>query len=108
MRLSLGMSTPRIRGILTVLRAKAPVAGPGLGLALPLLVAGVLADDVHLAPAAHDLAVFADSLDAGSDLHRFNPPPSPFGRGKRPSRHPARSGWPNWANIHGQTAPLQG
>jgi hypothetical protein len=38
--------------------------------ALPLLVAGVLADDVDLAPAAHDLAVLADPLDAGSNLHR--------------------------------------
>ena len=38
--------------------------------ALPLLVAGVLADHVHLAPAADDLAVLADALHARSDLHR--------------------------------------
>jgi hypothetical protein len=30
---------------------------------LPLLVAGVRANDVHHAPAAHDLAVLADLLD---------------------------------------------
>jgi len=38
--------------------------------ALALLVAGVLADHVDLAPASDDLAVLAYPLDAGSDLHR--------------------------------------
>src|SRR5262249_54807177 len=38
--------------------------------ALPLLMARVVADDVHLAAAADDLAVFADPFDARSNLHR--------------------------------------
>src|SRR3954471_8376933 len=79
------MSTPRIRGILPIsvvanqVAGASAVAGFGRGVscragrrasALPLLVAGVLADDVHLAAAANDLAVLADPLDAGSNLHR--------------------------------------
>src|SRR5688572_9735366 len=56
MRFSLGMSTPRRRGM------------AGL-LALTLLVAGIGADDAHDAAAPHDLAVLADSADAGSDFH---------------------------------------
>jgi hypothetical protein len=38
-------------------------------LALPLFVTRVAADDEHSAPTAHQLAVFADSLDARSNLH---------------------------------------
>src|SRR5262245_1780100 len=38
-------------------------------LALPLLVARVAANDVHGALSAHQLAVFADALDARSNLH---------------------------------------
>src|SRR3954465_1545604 len=64
-RLSFGMSTPRIRGIRPI------SVGQCRGIsALPLLVAGVLADHVHLAPAANDLAALADALHARSDLHR--------------------------------------
>jgi hypothetical protein len=37
--------------------------------ALPLLVAGVLAQDAHDALAAHDLALVTNLLDAGSNLH---------------------------------------
>src|SRR5277367_1300248 len=37
---------------------------------LPLLVAGVLADDAHDAATADDFALVADLLDAGSHLHR--------------------------------------
>lgn len=39
------------------------------GLALALLVARVLADDHHVAVAADDLALVADRLDRGVDLH---------------------------------------
>jgi hypothetical protein len=38
-------------------------------LALALLVARVVADDAQDAAALHDLALFTDFLDAGSDLH---------------------------------------
>src|SRR4051812_45746999 len=98
-RLSFGISTPRIRGIRPISVGSQSVgrAGPGRrsrgGLGrrpgnlkerkgirwkvkrvsastLPLLVAGVGADHVHLAVATHDLAMLADTLDAGSDLHR--------------------------------------
>src|SRR4051794_232693 len=64
-RLSLGMSTPRIRGIRPISVGQCRGCS-----ALPLLVAGVLADHVHLAPAADDLAALADALHARSDLHR--------------------------------------
>jgi hypothetical protein len=37
--------------------------------ALSLLVTGVVADDAQDAAALHDLALFTDFLDAGSDLH---------------------------------------
>jgi hypothetical protein len=40
-----------------------------LGLLLDLLVAGILADDTHLALAPDDTALLADASDAGSDLH---------------------------------------
>lgn len=43
---------------------------PAEGLALPLFVARVGADHKDLASAADDLAMFANALDAGSDLHR--------------------------------------
>src|SRR4051812_20030742 len=70
-RLSLGMSTPRIRGIRRDLRAGGEGCATRRGSALSLLVFGVAgADDVHLAPAAHDLAVLTDPPDAGSDFHR--------------------------------------
>ena len=42
---------------------------------MPLLVAGVGADDVHAALAAHDLTVLANPLNARSYLH--GAPPSP-------------------------------
>jgi hypothetical protein len=38
-------------------------------LTLTLLVPGVRANDVHLALAADDLAILANPLDAGSNLH---------------------------------------
>src|SRR5262245_56706975 len=38
-------------------------------LALALLVPGIAADHAHDAAAPHDLAVFADASNAGSDLH---------------------------------------
>src|SRR4051794_40551803 len=41
-----------------------------IGSALSLLVGGVLPDGVALAAAPDDLAVLADPLDAGSNLHR--------------------------------------
>jgi len=37
--------------------------------ALPLLVAGVLADDEHDAPALDDLALVAHATNAGTNLH---------------------------------------
>jgi len=37
---------------------------------LPLLVSGVLADHVYLAPATDDLASLADPFHARSNLHR--------------------------------------
>jgi hypothetical protein len=39
-------------------------------LSLPLLVARIAANDVHHAPAAHDLALVTDSLHASFDFHR--------------------------------------
>src|SRR6185312_6535177 len=79
-RLSLGMSTPRIRGIRLHLHeanrrsrhaaARPEAAAHPSSSALSLLVAGVVADHVHLAPAADDLAMLANPLDARSDLHR--------------------------------------
>jgi hypothetical protein len=42
---------------------------------LALLVTGVRANDVHHAPAAHDLAVLADLLDRGTDFHAYPPWP---------------------------------
>src|SRR5205823_2090991 len=56
--------------------------GPGPELTLALLVAGVVADHIDLAPAADDLAVFANPLDAGSDLHRTLFPSSSRGRAR--------------------------
>jgi hypothetical protein len=41
----------------------------GVSSALTLLVTGVLADDLDATVATDHLAVLADSLDAGSDLH---------------------------------------
>jgi hypothetical protein len=41
---------------------------------LPLFVARIAAHDVHRALTTHNLAVFADTLNAGSHLHN---PPSP-------------------------------
>jgi hypothetical protein len=42
-------------------------------LALPLFMAGVGANYIDAALAAHHFAVFTDLLDAGSDFHRTNP-----------------------------------
>jgi len=39
--------------------------------ALPLLVTGVLADDLHPPVAADHLALVTDLLDAWSNFHRF-------------------------------------
>src|SRR5215467_12192263 len=55
--LSVGRSTPRIRGTVLLL------------LSLPLLVAGVGADHQQLAVAADQLAVLADPLHTRSNLH---------------------------------------
>jgi hypothetical protein len=41
---------------------------------LSLLVSRIGAHDEHNAPAANDLAVFADAFDAGTDLHNGNNP----------------------------------
>src|SRR5215468_3369153 len=59
-RLSRGRSTPAMRAI------AAPFSG---SLALPLLVARVLADDAHAPRAPHHLAVLAPHLDRRSDFH---------------------------------------
>src|SRR4051812_16934094 len=59
--LSDGKSTPMIRGIARN------------SLALPLLVPRVGADDQQLPVPAHQLAVFADALDAGPNLHHPTP-----------------------------------
>lgn len=40
-------------------------------LALPLLMTGVLTKHAHHTLAAHDLALFADFLDAGPNFHRM-------------------------------------
>src|SRR6202034_3678510 len=56
-RFSRGMSTPEIRAICLPL------------LALPLLVARVIADHPHNAAASDDLALFADRLHARPNLH---------------------------------------
>jgi hypothetical protein len=58
----------RLRGSL----GRCARAVPGLSdlpSALPLLVAGVLADDHDPAVTADDLALVTDGLDAGVDLH---------------------------------------
>src|SRR5262245_15639173 len=56
--LSLGRSTPRIRGMDSTPR-----------LALALLVARVGANDKQATAAAHQLAILADTFDAGPNLH---------------------------------------
>jgi hypothetical protein len=61
-RFSRGMSTPAIRAMFLF-----PVLG--FFSALPLLVAGVLADDLHATVPADDSALLAHLLDARSDLH---------------------------------------
>src|SRR5215831_18089886 len=70
MRLFRGRSTPAIRAMclscLCLLFVRA--------LALALLVPEVLADHPHDAPPADDLALLADFLDRGSDLHRSTSP----------------------------------
>jgi len=55
-RFSRGMSTPEIRAMVTFL-------------ALSLLVARVLADDLDSPVTADHLALLTDLLDAGSNLH---------------------------------------
>ena len=42
-------------------------------LSLTLLVPGVVADDSHDAAAADNLALIANSFDAGSNFHRYHP-----------------------------------
>jgi hypothetical protein len=59
---SLGISTPNKRGIVYKLLLSNE-------LALPLFVAGVAAHDVHHAAAADNLAILANTLDAGTDFH---------------------------------------
>src|SRR5438445_5825032 len=56
--LSAGMSTPRIRGM----------ACP-LVLTLPLFMSRITANDVDTSPTPHQLAILADALDAGPNLH---------------------------------------
>src|SRR5579871_6239916 len=63
--LSLGMSTPRMRGMCCLL------------LTLALLVPRVGANDEQAAVPPDQLAVLTDALHAGSYLHR--PPPTPGG-----------------------------
>jgi hypothetical protein len=41
-------------------------------LALALFMAWVVANDEHHPTAAHDLALLANSLDAGADLHNLS------------------------------------
>src|ERR1700733_10605182 len=60
--LSLGSSTPRIRGMVVLL------------LALALFVTGIVADHQHLAVAADDLAILADPFHARSHLHETTAP----------------------------------
>src|SRR5688500_13204591 len=65
-------------------------------LSLLLLVLGVRADDAHRPLAADDLAVFANTLDAGSHLHGRGPPPAGVpGCINRPqgSSRMSRTGW---------------
>jgi hypothetical protein len=50
-------------------------------LSLPLLVTGIAADDEHDAATAHNLALVADSLDAGFDFHRCTSPRRSAGSG---------------------------
>src|SRR5215217_5365390 len=64
-RLSRGRSTPAIRAM--------PFS-PSLGLALPLLVPRVRADDPDDATPADDLALVAHRLDRRPNLHRGTSP----------------------------------
>src|SRR5215813_344357 len=98
--LSLGMSTPRIRGM-------------GLPLlALALLVTGVSADDKHLAVPPHNLAVLTDPFHTRSHLHRWTPTrftckreiifvaatPCAGKRRKSGERHSTRKAGSRWAS----------
>src|SRR3954453_6477559 len=117
------MSTPRIRGILPFSveanqnADRVGTDGPDRsGSTLALLVAGILADDVDLPPAANDLAVLADPLHAGSNLHRTSYSLSHQQQSRTPRRNPCHGSgrrvvrlilWPNLpdfgpnsANIH--------
>src|SRR5438874_13122844 len=67
--LSLGISTPSRRGIFTLQRTGRPAKVAGQRLPLPLFVAGVGANDVDPALAAHDLAVFTDLPHARTHFH---------------------------------------
>src|SRR3954447_18421029 len=110
-RLSFGMSTPRIRGIRPDLRARgkavprrAEDAARRPGLALPLLVLGVgRADDVELTSTLDDLAMFTNPLDARSNFHRdlsrFLPRPEE-GRRKCPSARPGETWHPGANSDH--------
>src|SRR5262245_47950911 len=76
-RLSLGMSTPRIRGIRTIsevrfcllLNRPSDATQGGHRLTLPLLVTRIRANHVYFASTAHDFAVLTDSLYARSNFH---------------------------------------
>src|SRR5262245_20102279 len=78
--LSLGISTPRIRGIPTapsLLSTPQDRGLAGLKLSLALLVAGIGANYIEAAAPTDQLAVLADKLDAGPHLHCPPPPMAP-------------------------------
>src|SRR5262245_25534849 len=75
--LSLGMSTPRIRGMAHLVLS-----------ALALLVPGVAANDQQLAVPAYQLAVLADPFDARPNLHDFAPPTGSGATGKTITTRP--------------------
>src|SRR3982750_2864262 len=87
--LSLGRSTPRIRGMVVWLLS-----------ALALLVARVRANDQQLPVPADQLAVFTDPLDARTNLHVRHTPSGDNSRSvwkrlfitvkRRPDKGPAR------------------
>ena len=61
-----------------------PCQGQCPGLALLLLVLGILADHHDLALAADDLALLADGLHGRTNLHALLPPVVESERGQRP------------------------
>src|SRR4051794_7914514 len=95
------MSTPRIRGILPFsvgANQNADRVGTDgsktdrSGSTLALLVAGILADHVDLPPAANNLAMLADPLHAGSNLHRTSYSLSHQQQSRTPRRTPYVTG----------------